>query len=134
MGLHLGLHIPAMTAGLKWNGKVRTAVGAAFAVIAGVGFWLLIRNNIPAYLFFRTHFAFFDDEKSVALVFAENLAVLIAFAFLGACIALLIKAGKSTDRKNAKRAVPAVLVLVSLLLAALLLFFTGEKPGSVPYY
>ena len=42
MGVHLGLHIPAMTAGLKWNGKIKTAVGAAFAVIAGVGFWLFV--------------------------------------------------------------------------------------------
>ena len=64
MGLHLGLHIPAMTAGLRWNGKIKTAVGAAFAVVSGVGFWLLIKNNVPEYLFFRTHFAFFDDEKA----------------------------------------------------------------------
>ena len=134
MGLHLGLHIPAMTAGLKGRGKLKTAVGAAFAVIAGIGFWLLLRNSIPAYLFFRTHFAFFDDAKSAALVFAENLAVLIAFAFLGACIALLIKAGKSAAKKKASKAVPAVFVIVSFLIAALLLFFTGVKPGSVPYY
>ena len=99
MGLHLGLHIPAMTAGLKWSGKVKTAVGAAFAVVSGVGFWLLIRNNIPDYLFFRTHFAFFDDEKSAALVFAENLAILIAFAFLDACIARLTKAAKRAENK-----------------------------------
>ncbi len=103
IGLHLGLHIPAMTAGLKWNGKVKTAVGAVMAVIAGVGFWLLIRSDIPDYLFFRTHFAFFDDEKSAALVFAENLAVLIAFAFLGACIALLIKACKNAAKKGSSR-------------------------------
>lgn len=134
MGLHLGLHIPAITAGLRWNGKIKTAVGAAFAVISGVGFWLLIKNNIPDYLFFRTHFAFFDDEKSALLVFAENLAVLIAFACLGACIALSIKAGKSADRKHAQRAIPAVFVTGSLLIAALLLLFTGEKQGFIPYY
>lgn len=73
---------------------------------------------------------FFDYEKNAALVFAENLAVLIAFAFLGACAALLIKAGKNAKKRKANRAVPAVLVLVSLLIAAVLLFFTGEKQAS----
>ena len=130
MGVHLGLHIPAMTAGLKWNGKVRTAVGAAFAIVSGVGFWLFVKNGIPNYIFFRTPLAFFDYEKNAALVFAENLAVLIAFAFLGACAALLIKAGKNAKKRKANRAVPAVLVLVSLLIAAVLLFFTGEKQAS----
>ena len=94
MGLHLGLHIPAMTAGFRWNGKIKTAVAAAFAVVSGVGFWLLIKNNIPDYLFFRTHFAFFDDEKNALPVFAENLAVLIAFAFIGAQTASFIKAAR----------------------------------------
>ena len=89
-----------MTAGFRWNGKIKIAVAAAFAVVSGVGFWLLIKNNIPDYLFFRTHFAFFDDGKSAALVLAENLAMLIAFACLGACVALLIKAGKKSKKKK----------------------------------
>ena len=101
MGLHLGLHIPAMTAGLKWSGKGKTAVGAAFALVSGVGFWLFVKNGIPDYIFFRAPFAFFDYEKSAVLVLAENLAVLIAFAFLGACAALQIKAGKSAKKKKA---------------------------------
>ena len=110
MGMHLGLHIPAMTAGLRWNGKIKTAVGAAFAVVSGVGFWLLIQNNIPDYLFFRTHFAFFDDEKSALLVFAENLAVLIAFAFLGAQTASFIKAARGKKESNkTNRVIPSVL-------------------------
>lgn len=92
MGVHLGLHIPAMTAGLKKSGKVKTAIAAVFAVIAGAGFWLFIKNGIPNYLFFRTPFAFFDYEKAAILVFLENLAILIAFAFIGAATASLIKA------------------------------------------
>ena len=131
MGLHLGLHIPAMTAGLKGSGKVRTAVGTAFAGISGVSFWLLVKNNVPDYLFFRTHFAFLDYEKSAAPVFAENLSVLIAFAFLGACAALLLKADKRNDKK-AKRTLPAILIPVSLLIAALLLLLTGGKRTSAP--
>lgn len=100
MGLHLGLHIPAMTAGLKWNRTVKTAVSAVFAVIAVVGFWRFVRNGIPDYIFFRTPFAFLDYEKSAFLVFAENLAALIAFAFLGTCAATLIKARGARRRVN----------------------------------
>ncbi len=92
MGVHLGLHIPAMTAGLKKSGKVKTAIAAVFALIAGAGFWLFMKNGIPNYLFFRTPFAFFDYEKAAILVFLENLAILIAFAFIGAATASLIKA------------------------------------------
>ena len=95
MGVHLGLHIPAMTAGLKWNGKVRTGVAVFFAAVAGVGVWRFVSSGIPDYVFFRTPFAFLDYDKPAVLVFAENLAILIAFAFLGACAALLIKAGKN---------------------------------------
>ena len=99
MGLHLGLHIPAMTAGLKWRGKAKTAVSAVFAVIAGVGFWLFIKNGIPDYILFRTHFAFFDYDKSAVIVFLENLAILVSFAFLGASCATITKARKSKYEK-----------------------------------
>ena len=98
MGVHLGLHIPAMTAGLRWNGKVRTGVAVFFAAVAGVGVWRFVSSGIPDYVFFRTPFAFLDYDKPAVLVFAENLAILIAFAFLGACAALLIKAGKNAGQ------------------------------------
>ena len=116
MGLHLGLHIPAMAAGIKWNGKIKTAVAAVAAVISGVGFWIFIKNGIPDYIFFRTPFAFFDYEKATVLVFLENLAILIAFAFLGAEIAALIKAAhaKNGDKKT-RTLFSACLVLLSLL-------------------
>ena len=37
-------------------------------------------------------FAFFDYDKSVVIVFSENLAMLTAFAAFGACAAALIRA------------------------------------------
>lgn len=92
MGLHLGMHIPAMAAGLKWNVKLKAALGAVCAAASAVGLWLFVKNGIPDYIFFRTPFAFFDYEKSGAVVFAENLAILLAFAFIGACCAALLKA------------------------------------------
>lgn len=95
MGLHLGLHVPAMTAGFRWSGKAKTAVAAVFAAVSGVGLWLFVKNGIPDYIFFRTPFAFFDPDKAAALVFLENLAILVSFAFIGAGTASCIKAARS---------------------------------------
>ena len=92
MGLHLGLHIPAMAAGLKWSPKVKNAVLVLSAAVSCAGAWLFIKNGFADYLFFRTHFAFFDDGKSAAQVFAENAAVLVLFVCLGALAARLAKA------------------------------------------
>ena len=103
MGFHLGLHVPAMTAGWKLNKTVKTILAAVFALIAGFGFWLFAKSGIPGYLFIRTPFAFFDYEKNGPAVFAENLAILTAFAFLGACCASLTK-GDKKGRKETKTA------------------------------
>ena len=131
MGLHLGLHIPAMTAGFRWNGKIKAAVAAVFTVVSGVGFRLFIKNGIPDYIFFRTPFAFFDYDKAAALVFVENLAILIAFAFTGAEIALLIKAcGSKSGNGKAKKLIPVCLVLLSLLICAALTICAGG--GTLP--
>ena len=100
MGFHLGLHVPAMAAGWKMNGKVKTILGAVFTLNAGFGLWLFVKNGIPGYLFFRTPFVFFDYGKSGPAVFAENLAILTAFAFLGACCASLTKGGKKEGKKQ----------------------------------
>lgn len=133
MGFHLGLHIPAMTAGLRLNGKIKTAVAAVLAVIAGVGFWLFVKNGIPDYIFFRTPFAFLDYDKAAALVFLENLAILTAFAFLGAETASFIKAahgkGEST---GTNRLIPVVLVMLSLLIGAALIITTGARTETAP--
>ncbi len=103
MGFHLGLHVPAMTAGWKMNKTVKTILAAVFALIAGFGFMLFLKSGIPGYLFFRSPFAFFDYDKSGPAVFAENLAILTAFAFLGACCASLTK-GDKKGRKETKTA------------------------------
>ena len=89
MGVHLGLHLPAMTA--RWNGRLKTTLAILFAAGAGVGAWLFYKNGITDYMLFRAPFAFFDYDKSAVLVFLENLAMLAAFACFGACLAALIR-------------------------------------------
>ena len=57
MGLHLGLHIPAMLKGIK--GQNARRVGFALSILlAGAGLWLFLMNNYPDYLFYRVPFAF----------------------------------------------------------------------------
>ncbi len=83
MGLHLGLHIPVMTARMKIEGKAGTAITTVFCGLAGIGLFLFLRNGWADYMFFRAAFAFLDYDKSGVLVFLENLQMLIFWAFIG---------------------------------------------------
>ena len=102
MGLHLGMHIPVMAAGLKLNDKTKTLLACAFACIGGIGLWLFLRSGIQNYLFFRIPFAFLDYEKAGGLVFLENLLMLSFWGFIGTQAALVCRntAGKPEKKKN----------------------------------
>ena len=91
MGLHLGMHIPAMTAGLTRNGRKKKVAAGIFAGIAAIGLWLFLKSGIPDYLFFRIPFAFLDYEKPAGLVLLENLLMLLFWAFLGTMAAYLCR-------------------------------------------
>lgn len=97
MGLHAGLHIPAMISKWKLNKTVRMICSVIFAFIAGYGLFLFVRNKMPDYMFFKVVFAFLDYEKAKALVILENLLMLIFWAFIGNHIANLAM-GKSEKR------------------------------------
>ena len=47
MGLHLGMHIPAMTACLKLTDRTKTILACIFTFIGGAGLWLFLRNGMP---------------------------------------------------------------------------------------
>ncbi|MBR4578162.1 MAG: hypothetical protein IKO22_00970 [Oscillospiraceae bacterium] len=84
MGVHLGFHLPAMTAKGKPGKTAKELLTCLFTITAGIGLGFFFRNRIPDYLLFRTPFALFDYEKQGVLVFLERLAELFFFAFLGA--------------------------------------------------
>ena len=84
MGLHLGMHIPAMTAGLKLNERTKIILTCFFACTGGIGLWLFLQNGMPDYLFFRVPFAFLDYEKAEWLVLLENLLMLSFWVLMGA--------------------------------------------------
>ncbi len=128
MGLHLGLHIPAMTA--RWNRTLKTILAILCTAVAGVGAWVSIKNGIWNYVFFRSPFAFFDYDKSGVLVFSENLAMLIAFAAVGACVASLIRVIGAKEKNAKATLLPAACLAAVLLIGVALTRFTGEKTQS----
>ena len=99
MGLHLGLHIPAMTAKMKLEGRKKTLVSAMMCCIAGIGLWLFLRNGMTDYLFFRVPFAFLDYEKAGALVILENIVMLLFWAFAGTQCSLLCMRSARKEEK-----------------------------------
>ena len=100
MGLHLGMHIPAMTAGLMLKDRTKTILSSIFTCIGGIGLWLFLRNGMPNYLFFRVPFAFLDYDKAGWLVLLENLLMISFWAFIGTLAALVLRktAGKTPKK------------------------------------
>ena len=97
MGMHLGLHIPAIAAGMKMEGRKKTVAAAVFCAVACAGMFLFVRSEMFDYMFFREAFAFLDYDKAGALVFLENLLMLMAWAFIGDRVAVMCK---KTFRKH----------------------------------
>ena len=83
MGIHLGLHLPVMTAKMKIEGKTGAAITSLFCCLAGMGLFLFLRSGWADYMFFRSAFAFLDYEKAGSIVFLENLLMLVFWAFIG---------------------------------------------------
>ena len=89
MGLHLGLHLPALAGRARMSGRAKRVIVGASVLVAAVGAWLFIKNGIPGCLFFRTPFAMFDYTKSLPRVLLENLSMFVLFAVVGfACAAI----------------------------------------------
>ena len=112
MGLHLGLHIPAMTAGLKPKGGTRIAAACVFTCVGGIGLRLFLKNGMPDYLFFRVPFAFLDYEKAGWQVFGENLLMLSFWGFVGAQAALICRKAAAKAEKKRNLLIPAAAISV----------------------
>ena len=101
MGLHLGLHLPLLTA--KLSPKKRLILSAVLCALGAAGLFFFLRNGICIYLFFKVPFAFLDYEKAAALVFAENLLSLLFFVFFAMQMAKLFKRAASPKEKQLKK-------------------------------
>ncbi len=81
MGIHIGLHMKAMTAKLPSKGK--TAFKIILTAIAGAGLWRLTKSGIISYITFQAHFAFLDYSAPKWLIILENLSMLLFFVLAG---------------------------------------------------
>ena len=132
MGLHLGMHIPAMTAGLKRKAGMRTIMSCVFTCAGGVGLYLFLRNSMPDYLFFRVPFAFLDYDKAGWLVFLENALMLSFWALIGTQTAHICR---NTARKTAVKRnplLPVVFIMAAVIIGLLFqaLVPSGEETAS----
>ena len=98
MGLHLGLHVPAMLKGIRAPGVQRTGWCLAIPA-AGAGLWLFFGNHYPDYLLARVPFAFIDYEKAVPLVLLEAFLIAFFWVFAGAQLPMLLSRRAEEKRR-----------------------------------
>ncbi len=114
MGVHIGLHIKAITAKMPDMGKLIFKM--LLTGVSGVGLWLFLKSGIVNYITFRTHFAFLDYQTAKWLIILQNLAMLLFFALVGYVLFELTQ--KNEDKKYSAKSliwlVCAVLIGVVL--------------------
>ena len=131
MGLHLGFHLPAMTAKMNLSKTTGTVLNCLFVVVAGLGLGCFLRNGISDYLFFKTPFAFFDYDKSGLMVFLENLAELLCFAFIGTNLVRLVQGKKKTEKHASL--FPLINILLCILIGVGILYLNKDKGSASDY-
>lgn len=111
MGLHLGVHMPAMLHGIK-NQKVRRVGFGVSILAAGAGLWVFLKNRYPDYLFYQVPFAFIDYDKPVPWVLLEALLIAFFWVFAGAQLPKLLNRRADTGSR--------LIALSGLLLAVVI--------------
>ena len=129
MGLHLGVHIPAMTAGLKWSDRTRNMLTGLSTLAAGLGLYLFIRNGMPDYLFFRVPFAFLDYDKAGWLVIVENLLMLSTWVLIETRAAQLCRALGRLGVSKENHLVPVVCIMAAVIIG-MLFVLAGLSAGK----
>ncbi len=133
MGLHLGMHIPAMTEGLKLKDKAKAVLVCIFTCIGGIGLWLFLRNGMPNYLFFRVPFAFLDYEKAGWLVFLENLLMLSFCALIGTQAARICRNTATKAEKKKNPLIPVVVIMAAVMIGILLMLVFPSANGQASF-
>ena len=93
MSLHAGTHLSAMLP----KGRKKAAVLGCLGAVSLYGAYAFVKRQIPAYLFLKLPFAFFDYSEPRVFFLADYLAVMILLTMLGYGIMMLLKV-----RRNAK--------------------------------
>lgn len=104
MALHLGLHwstilaaarkIPVFRKPARIRKIVLNLLGGAVALYGIAAFF---RRDLPMYLFFRTHFVFFDFSEPIPFFYLDYLAI------MGLCIFLPHTAAKLLRKRRSRK-------------------------------
>ena len=97
MSIHAGTHLQPLFRRL-WAKKRAVRAGSIIftALICLYGINAFVKRQIPAYMFLKTMFAFFDFSESRVLFILDYLSVMILFAAVG----MLITAGLANTNKR----------------------------------
>lgn len=93
MSLHAGTHLGSMLP----KGKAKTGVLGCLAAVSVYGVYAFNKRQIPAYMFLRLPFAFFDYSEPRIFFLADYLSVMILFALLGYGVTQLLKPKKTKN-------------------------------------
>ena len=122
MGVHIGLHIKAMTAKLPGKGKIVFKV--ILTGISGAGLWLFLKSGIINYITFQTHFAFLDYTTAKWVIILQNLAMLLFFVLVGYVLSELMQ--KSENKKYSLK----MLIWFGCAICIGALMFVALREGS----
>ncbi len=124
MGVHIGLHIKAMTAKMSDRGKV--IFNVILTGVSGVGLWLFLKSDIVKYITFRTLFAFLDYTTAKWIVILQNLAMLLFFVLVGYVLSEVTQ--KNKDKKYSVK--PLVWVGCAIIIGVVMNFALKEKSAD----
>ncbi len=101
MAAHLGLHwgvFLKMVQKTRLSGKPRPMLPTLLgAVIAAYGIVVMMKRDLPTYLFLRAEFVFLDFSESKLLFYLDYLAMMGTFIFLAWFAAKLLKKRKARN-------------------------------------
>ncbi len=98
MGLHIGLHVPVMFSSVKISEKTGLIIRALFSLVSGFGLYLMLKENVFDYMFFRVPFAFLDYETPGVIVFLQNIIKLLFWVVAGSNLFNLLRANDDKKR------------------------------------
>ena len=124
MGVHIGLHIKAMTAKMSDRGKV--IFNVILTGVSGVGLGLFLKSDIVKYITFRTHFAFLDYTTAKWIVILQNFAMLLFFVLVGYVLSEVTQ--KNKDKKYSVK--PLVWVGCAIIIGVVMNFALKEKSAD----
>ncbi|MCR5142269.1 MAG: DUF4405 domain-containing protein [Ruminococcus sp.] len=127
MGVHIGLHMKAMTAKMPDKGKI--VFNVILSGVSGVGLWLFLKGDIASYITFRTHFAFLDYTTAKWLVILQNLAMLLFFVHIGYVLSEVAQRG-SNKRYSPK---PLIWLGCAAVIGSVMFFAMKKSSGATGF-